>query len=177
MGYAIKKVDWLLGATVGLCWTMLAMLGIGLVGLLMAVPSLFIFQDRVLGKVFKRLPDVSVVDLPWLAAILIGAAIIVGLSFMFVRTLLNIVNTVWTGDPFTTENAIRLERMGWIGVAIQGAGLLTGMLAWRFEARVPELDLDFGIDLSGVVLILLLFVLARVFRAGAAMRADLEGTV
>ena len=36
-----------------------------------------------------------------------------------------------------------------------------------------EASFDFG----GLILILTLFILARVFRHGAAMREDLEGTV
>ena len=34
-----------------------------------------------------------------------------------------------------------------------------------------------SISLSGIMLILTLFILARVFRQGAMMRAELEGTV
>jgi hypothetical protein len=37
--------------------------------------------------------------------------------------------------------------------------------------------MDAGIDFGGVLTALLLFILARVFREGAAMRKDLEGTV
>ena len=36
---------------------------------------------------------------------------------------------------------------------------------------------DFGITLDGILLAVILFILARVFRQGAAMREDLEGTV
>lgn len=34
-----------------------------------------------------------------------------------------------------------------------------------------------GIDASGILLVILLFILARVFRKGTEMREDLEGTV
>jgi hypothetical protein len=37
---------------------------------------------------------------------------------------------------------------------------------------VPQANL-----LSGLLLVLVLFILARVFRVGAAMRDDLEGTI
>ena len=40
-----------------------------------------------------------------------------------------------------------------------------------------KIDTDFGFDGGGILLILILFILARVFRHGAAMREDLEGTV
>jgi hypothetical protein len=38
-------------------------------------------------------------------------------------------------------------------------------------------DVDFGLSFGGVLLALVLFILARVFRKGAEMRAELEGTV
>jgi hypothetical protein len=38
-------------------------------------------------------------------------------------------------------------------------------------------DIGFGLSPAGVAFVLLLFILARVFRQGAAMRDDLEGTV
>ena len=40
-----------------------------------------------------------------------------------------------------------------------------------------ELTADIEFSLTGVLLALVLFILARVFRHGAAMREDLEGTV
>ncbi len=172
-----KRIDWLLGATIGLCWTVLAFVGIALGALVLAIPSLFLFQGKIVGEIAKKHPGFTAGQLPWLLAILIGATLIVGLVFLFVKTLLDIVTSVGAGDPLTTENAARLEKMGWIGIGVQGIGLLTGMVTWRLSSFIPKLDLDFGIDLSSVILILLLFILARVFRAGAAMRAELEGTV
>lgn len=172
-----KRIDWLLGATIGLCCTVLAFLGIALGALILAVPSLFLFQDRVIVKIAEKHPDFSSAELPWLAAILVGAAVIVGLIFLFIKTLLDIVRSVGTGDPLTTENAARLEKMGWLAVGIEGVGLVAAMVAWRLSRIFPEIDWDFDLDLSSVILVLLLFILARVFRNGAAMRAELEGTV
>jgi hypothetical protein len=42
---------------------------------------------------------------------------------------------------------------------------------------LKDADFDFGVSLGGLLLALTLFILARVFRQGAAMREDLEGTV
>jgi Protein of unknown function (DUF2975) len=179
MGTVRKRIDWLLGATIGLCWTMLALLGIALGALVLAMPALFVFQGNILAEIARKHPGVSAAELPWILAVLLGATAIVGLSFLFVKTLLAIVTSVAEGDPFTTENATRLERMGWYGIGVQAAGLATAAIGWRLAQLLPNVDMgrDFGVDLSGAVLILLLFVLARVFRVGAAMRADLEGTV
>ena len=40
-----------------------------------------------------------------------------------------------------------------------------------------DIDVDVGLDGGGILLILVLFILARVFRQGSAMREELEGTV
>ena len=40
-----------------------------------------------------------------------------------------------------------------------------------------DITIDAGLDIEGILLALILFILARVFRHGARMRDDLEGTV
>ena len=88
---------------------------------------------------------------------------------------------VAVGDPFAPENGSRLSRMGWLAIGAQGIALaLKGVVKvlepYAIKAGKP-IDLEFDLDMSGVLLVLILFILARVFRHGAAMRADLEGTV
>lgn len=104
-------------------------------------------------------------------------AVMAALGFLFLRLLRRIVDSVAEGDPFIPENAVRLDRMGWLAVSIQliaiPAGGLTGWIA--HVGRVPPVDV--GLSVGGILLALILFVLARVFRRGAAMRDDLEGTV
>ena len=75
-----------------------------------------------------------------------------------------IVRTVGTGDPFIPENAERLSRMGWIGVAAHLVMLpLGGVAMWLMQlvedtpaAEDIKFDLDFGLDFSGILLILIL---------------------
>jgi hypothetical protein len=97
----------------------------------------------------------------------------------FVRQLARMIDTVGQGDPFIPENADRLTRMAWLAVAIQFVALvmapLAGWLALRLDEGVFELRSDFSF--TGLGLAVVLFILARVFRKGAAMRDDLEGTV
>ena len=104
---------------------------------------------------------------------------IVGLTFLFFKALLDIVMSVATGDPLTTANAARLERMGWLAIGVKAFGFVAAAIAAEFTKMLPKANLKFDGDLdpSVVMLVLLLFVLARVFRVGAAMRAELEVTV
>jgi len=90
----------------------------------------------------------------------------------FVRILRQIVGTVAERTPFIAENAGRLARMGWLALALKGISIaahwvLADLLALN-KVALPD---------GGIVLALTLFILARVFRQGAAMREDLEGTV
>ena len=87
------------------------------------------------------------------------------------------------GDPFVPVNAERLSLMAWLMLGVQ-------LLVWaavpfalqltdfvRIFGEDSDIKIDGGFDLSGILLIIILFILARVFRHGAAMREDLEGTV
>ncbi|MBY6015539.1 DUF2975 domain-containing protein [Qipengyuania gaetbuli] len=100
--------------------------------------------------------------------------------FAFFGKMRRIIESVSEGDPFIAENAQRLSSMAWLLLGVQALALLVGFV--RLHLANLESDgsdrLDFSVyDLEGLVMVLVLFILARVFRHGAAMRADLEGTV
>ncbi|PZU15567.1 MAG: hypothetical protein DI591_09455 [Citromicrobium sp.] len=94
------------------------------------------------------------------------------------------VVSVSEGDPFVPANAERLSRMGWTALTGHLLALLVGALVLWFTHEVKDgangklvIEDHISISLSGIMLILTLFILARVFRQGAMMRAELEGTV
>jgi hypothetical protein len=93
--------------------------------------------------------------------------------------MLAIVRSVGEGDPFIPANADRLTAMGWIMLAINIAAIPLAILGTYIASIAGEdaISVDAGVDFGGIVLVLTLFILARVFRHGTAMRADLEGTV
>ncbi len=99
------------------------------------------------------------------------------LAFFFLSQLKRVVGTVAEGDPFVPVNARRLQTMGWIAAAEQVLSIplagLFGWIAYRSSNPHPEYSLSFG----GLIMAVVLFILARVFREGAAMREELEGTV
>lgn len=124
------------------------------------------------GDLISRLPDT--VPVARGAGIVLTLASIPSLAIFgwFLLTLRQIVRTVTSGMPFVGENADRLTRMGWMALALK-AVLIIERLVLGDQYGIEEFSLPGG----GVVLALTLFVLARVFRQGAAMRDDLEGTV
>ncbi|WP_447725463.1 DUF2975 domain-containing protein [Sphingomonas koreensis] len=138
-----------------------------------AVGGLLAFPD----KVAPRLADAPPGTLWWaIVAVMIVIAIL-ALSIRFTVDLSRIVATVGHDDPFQPENADRLDRMAWVSLIVQLCGFVLAPVVGQIAAYIGEGRNDYAVSFSGFVLTLVLFILARVFRHGAAMRADLEGTV
>ena len=101
----------------------------------------------------------------------------VPLNDAVLRRLLAIVDTVRSGDPFVAANADRLQIIAWSLLALQLLSLVVGGIGKAISTPAHPLHLDAGFSTSGWLAVLLTFILARVFAAGALMREDLEGTV
>ena len=72
--------------------------------------------------------------------------------------------------------------MAWLLLATQvlmipvaGFGLMVAK--WADEVENANVTIDAGLDIEGLLMVIVLFILARVFKHGASMREDLEGTV
>jgi hypothetical protein len=99
------------------------------------------------------------------------------INYAILKCLLDMVETVRSGDPFVAKNASRLQVIAWLMLALELGSLietLIGKATWVFQ---HSLYLDSAAVVNGWLVVLLTFVLARVFAAGARMRQDLEGTV
>jgi hypothetical protein len=111
----------------------------------------------------------------WLAATVAVAAYVGVLLVIFFR-LRQVFATLILGDPFRPENVGRLRIVGLGLIALEVAGYIVRIaLIWAIPAR--EDSADFGINLSGWFAILVVFVLAEVFREGARLRRDAELTI
>lgn len=112
---------------------------------------------------------------PVLAALLVVAGLNVGGVTVIVHRLRKIFSTLTAGDPFHPDNVVRLRLIG-----LMLAGLeITRHLTWIGGAWLfPGLDKSgpsFG--LSSWFSILVVFVLAEVFREGARLRREAELTI
>jgi hypothetical protein len=110
-----------------------------------------------------------------LAAAVAVAAYLAVLLVIFFR-LRQVFATLILGDPFRPENVGRLRIVGLGLIALEVAGYLVRLaLIWAVPERRDSVD--FGINLSGWFAILVVFVLAEVFREGARLRRDAELTI
>lgn len=101
--------------------------------------------------------------------------------FFFFGKMRALIESASKGDPFIPDNARRLNAMAWLLLSSQVLTVIVGELrVFAFSLIDPQSKNTFDIspnDLAGFLIVLVLFILARVFRHGAAMREDLEGTV
>ncbi|UVI39709.1 DUF2975 domain-containing protein [Qipengyuania spongiae] len=152
----------------------------GGVALLLVPVVLLISQGMLPGLGGEN--GIDIVEASPLAAVALLAAIAASLAtlFLFFGRLRAIIGTVQEGDPFIPENARRLEAMAWLLLGWEVLAVLVGLLRLHLANLVMEIDnsLDWSFaDLDGLLVIVILFILARIFRHGAEMREDLEGTV
>ncbi|MDQ3074185.1 MAG: DUF2975 domain-containing protein [Pseudomonadota bacterium] len=162
---------YLLGILMGLCVFAGTLVTIGLGALLTFE------RNRTLAKLAAR--GITEGGYPAFVAAFALIVIILALAFLFLSELLRIVRSVERGDPFVPANADRLRRMAWLNLGIQLIlFVLAGISAsfGNFRAALVAED-AFSIATGATLLTLVLFILARVFRVGAEMREELEGTV
>ncbi len=145
---------------------------------LLTMPILFFKYDRV--SVDMAAIGIRPESIPWVVLMVMGGVLLSVLAFFFLRHLRRIVDSVSDGDPFVPINANRLRHMGWLAVAMQVVLIaITPTILW-FDALPHKQNVHHnsdGLSFAALVLALLLFILARVFRVGTAMREELEGTV
>ena len=130
------------------------------------------------GALSSEFPDADPAQLRNRLWLLLPSAMI-GFVFAaaFMHLLTKIIGSVSKGDPFDAINARRLFRMGWLALAFQLIAIPIRMVEGEVDQMTGGGSGDFAVSIGGFVFVLTLFVLARVFAHGAAMRDDLEGTV
>ncbi|WP_232492864.1 DUF2975 domain-containing protein [Novosphingobium kaempferiae] len=152
-----------------------------LVGAIMTVLAPFMVFGRfdIMAKASGDVEGLTSQTFLAIGAVMLLVAVGAVLGFLFLRHLLRIIDSVGLGDPFVPINATRLAAMAWLTLAIEALTFPIGGLALWIARAFPEghSDLQVGFSMSGLLLAVILFILARVFRKGAEMRADLEGMV
>ncbi|MCB2085355.1 MAG: DUF2975 domain-containing protein [Sphingomonadaceae bacterium] len=158
-------------------------MALGALALTIAIPLLLIFGGRIDAELAKELGEAAGAFplFPTIGLLFVGLAIVISV-FIFFDKLRRIIGTVGEGDPFAPVNADRLSMMAWLLLGVQilmlpAAGLGLMLAKWADKVDHADVNIDAGLDLTGILMVLVLFILARVFRHGAAMREDLEGTV
>lgn len=167
----------LLRATRGLLWLMLGLVAAALLFVLGSGGALVaIWPDIAAGLKTSSVFLEPGAMRPQLFALLGILAAILAVAVYVLRQLQALVASA-ASDPFIPANAARLRRIGWALVATQLLAFPLGWVASNIAVSTSKFANMGGLDLQGILAILLAFVLAAVFEQGAAMRDELEGTV
>jgi hypothetical protein len=153
-------------------------ISIVLIGLGILAALLFDLDPALFSQMVRDGPAGDNLSGPEIAGELLGGGLYAGGVLVIVGELRRIFSTLTAGDPFHPTNVRRLRV---IGVMLAGLGLLE-------VVRYPILLLDprlaaheahgvGGLNLSTWFSVLVVFVLAEVFREGARLRREAELTI
>jgi hypothetical protein len=109
-----------------------------------------------------------------------GGLVSLVLILLAIRATSGIVDTAIAGDPFVAGNAARLNLIGCLLLGLMAVQFVTLLTVGAFApANDPNVNINGGSepDPIGLLAILLIFVLARIFQHGSQMRDELENTV
>jgi hypothetical protein len=170
--------DWLLTSARWLVTIITALVCVIGLGLLSAAIALPLFHDRIAAAVLADTGKPFGSDVTTAIEALLALILVMGfLAFRWLMRLRRIIDSVGQGDAFSLANAERLYTMGWLAMGIEALAIPAGVAAHFVTTHFNKSHIDIGFSLGGILMALVLFILARVFREGAAMREELEGTV
>ncbi len=156
-----------------------AMCWLGILAALLAVPLLAYDRRWLLDSVQDA--HAMAVHGSWLflhfCAGLGAIVALLVLCLVFLRHLARLLRSAARERPFTHANAQRLQRMAWLMLAMEVLSIVIGLYAAWMGPDFSWMEVGGGMSITGLVAVLMLFVLARVFAVGAAMRDDLDAVI
>ena len=151
----------------------IVLIGVGIVAAL-----LFDIDPALFSQMIRNGPAGSQLSGPEIAGELFGGGLYVGGVLVIVGQLRRIFTTLTAGDPFHPNNVRRLQL---IGAMLAGLGILEivryPILLLDPRLAAHEAHQGGGINVSTWFAVLVVFVLAEVFREGARLRREAELTI
>ena len=150
---------------------------VSILALFTLVALLFSFNPELLASMLPISDAVEAISKngPLLAGGLAAWALLLGGWMVIVERLRKIFGTLTAGDPFHPDNVVRLRLIGLVLAGLEiGRYVFSGMARWLApNAKV----IDDSFTLTAWFSVLVVFVLAEVFREGARLRREAELTI
>lgn len=150
----------------------IAVLGIAI----LALTATFVWATPLLEHLRGQYGPTGHAALLYIRVLMISSAPLAFIAERLFRALADVIGTLRRGEPFAAANAGRLRIIGWALLALQIVDAMLGLTIWWAKSEHMRV-LDWTPSLTGWLGVLVAFVLAQVFAQGAALRADLEGTI
>jgi hypothetical protein len=150
---------------------------VSILALFTLVALLFSFNPELLASILPISDAVEAISKngPLLAGGLAAWALLLGGWMVIVERLRKIFGALTAGDPFHPDNVVRLRLIGLVLAGLEiGRYVFSGMARWLApNAKV----IDDSFTLTAWFSVLVVFVLAEVFREGARLRREAELTI
>lgn len=149
-------------------------IGLAASGVLILLALLFAFDPELLGGGGAAAAEL-IARGPMRAAGLVAAALYMAGVLVIVGRLRRIFGALTAGDPFHPDNVVRLRVIGLMLAGLElGRYLFWAVGAWLLPG-VGKVEPNFS--LTAWFSVLVVFVLAEVFREGARLRREAELTI
>ena len=108
-----------------------------------------------------------------------GAIAALALIQFILRALRRVVSSASVGDPFIEANAVDLVRVAWLLLGVNVIDVLIKPMVYLLAPAAVRAKIHntVHVSITGLFAVLLIFVLAQIFRRGSDMRAELAGTI
>jgi hypothetical protein len=147
-----------------------------LVGVVMLAAVILSFNPELLDDITISTGDAEVMARgPFLSGGLLAMSLYLAGVLVIVERLRRIFSTLTAGDPFHPDNVRRLRVIGMVLAGLEiGRYAVWGVGSWA----LPGADIDRpAFSLTAWFSVLVVFVLAEVFREGARLRREAELTI
>ena len=169
--------QWVLRAGIIVTTVLIVMYVLGVAGMIFGLATSRLPLDRIAywTGVTMTADEIGRMALAAYAGAIAALALI---QFIF-RALRRVVASASVGDPFIEANAVELVRVAWLllGVTVIDALIKPTVYLLAPAAVRAKVHDTVHISVTGLFAVLLIFVLAQIFRRGSEMRAELAGTI
>jgi hypothetical protein len=150
-------------------------IGVTAVALMTLAALLFSFNPDILASISLKAEGVELADRgPLIAGGLFAAGLYMVGVLIIIGALRRIFMTLTAGDPFHPDNVGRLRLIGLMLAALE----LGRYVVWGIGTSMPWVKhVDSNFSLTAWFSVLVVFVLAEVFREGARLRREAELTI
>jgi hypothetical protein len=149
-------------------------IALGAVAVALLAALLFSFNPDIFPDVLTKNAQVAASRGPLFAGVLLMFGLSIGGVLVIVRALRQIFETLTAGDPFHPTNVRRLRLIGLMLAALE----VGRYCVWALSAYLPWVkDVKPNFNLTAWFSVLVVFVLAEVFREGARLRREAELTI
>jgi len=151
-------------------------IGVVVLALIAVAALLFSFNPEIIGHISSGVGAELGRLGPMMAGVLAAATVYVVGVLIIVGRLRKIFSTLTAGDPFHPENVARLRLIGLILASLElGRYVVAALSRMLMSGEVRSVDT--GFNPTAWFAVLVVFVLAEVFREGARLRREAELTI